>query len=170
MLYTLSKTWRCDGLRIEIKDSLIFIWCRNVDRFDTNLSDFPKSDEAISIWLVFLKVGFTPDFLKTSSFAPVAVSQQCLLTNTGKQLTGGSSPGHPVVSPTVCSPMTRVDSPTSYMSVHLRFICWSFKSELLKVLVPCSLKRKHNNKGWYILSSMSRKSIKYAKTLKLECF
>lgn len=79
MLYTLSKTWRCDGLRIEIKDSLIFIWSRNVDRFDTNLSDFPKSDEAISIWLVFLKMGFTPDFLKTSSFAPVAVSQQCLL-------------------------------------------------------------------------------------------
>ena len=28
-----------------------------------------------------------------------------------------------VVSPTVCSPTTRVDSPTSYMSVRLRFIC-----------------------------------------------
>ena len=42
-----------------------------------------------------------------------------------------------VVSPTVCSPTTKVDSPTSYMSVRLRFICWSFKSELLKVLVSC---------------------------------
>ena len=30
---------------------------------------------------------------------------------------------NPVVSPTVCSPTTRVDSPTSYMSVRLRFIC-----------------------------------------------
>ena len=37
------------------------------------------------------------------------------------------------------------------LSVRLWFICWSFKSELLKVLVPCSLKRKHNNKSRYIL-------------------
>ena len=65
---------------------------------------------------------------------------------------------NPVVSPTVCSPTTRVDSPTSYMSVRLRFICLSFKSELLKVLVPCNLKRKHSNKSRSIPSSMSRKT------------
>ena len=53
-------------LKLKIASSLI--WSTNVGRFDnhhTNLSDFPKSDETISIWLVFLKMGFTPDFLKT---------------------------------------------------------------------------------------------------------
>lgn len=67
MLSTLSKIWRCDDLRIGIKGSLIFEL--HVDRFDkyhrVNFSDFPKSDEKISIWLVFFKMGFNPDFLKT---------------------------------------------------------------------------------------------------------
>ena len=43
-----------------------------------------------------------------------------------------------------CDSITNsVDSPTSYMSVRLRFICWSFKSELLNVIAPdpYSLKR-----------------------------
>ena len=52
---------------------------------------------------------------------------------------------YPVVSPT-----NRVDSPTSYMSVRLRVRCWSFKAELLKVLVPCIIPS--------ILSSMARKT------------
>lgn len=68
MLSTLSKTWRCDDLHIEIKNSLIFESTNYVDQFDNhraNLSDFPKSDETVSIWLVFLKMSFTPDFLKT---------------------------------------------------------------------------------------------------------
>ena len=53
-------------LKLKIASSLI--WSTNVDRFDnhrTNLSDFSKSDETVSVWLVFLKMGFTPDFLKT---------------------------------------------------------------------------------------------------------
>ena len=58
--------------------------------------------------------------------------------------------GYPVVSPTVCSPTNRVDSPTSYMSVRLRVRCWSFKSELWKVLAPCIIPS--------ILSSMLRKT------------
>ena len=56
-----------------------------------------------------------------------------------------------VVSPTVCSPTVRVDSPTSYMSVRLRVRCWSFNSELIKVFVPCIIPS--------ILSSMARHSL-----------
>ena len=54
MLSMWSKTWRCDDLHIKIKGSLIFEL--QVDQFGNhhaNFSDFPKSDEKISIWLVF---------------------------------------------------------------------------------------------------------------------
>ena len=44
-----------------------------------------------------------------------------------------------VVSPTVCSPTNRVDSPTSYMSVRLRVRCWSFKLKKLHTVLCFSL-------------------------------
>ena len=46
-----------------------------------------------------------------------------------------------VVSPTVCSPTSWVDSPTPNISVRLRFICKSFKTELFKS--PCWTSQKN---------------------------
>ena len=77
---------------------------------------------------------------------PVFLSQ----SEIGMQRSGIRSFRLRVVSPTVCSPTVRVDSPTSYMSVRLRVRCWSFKSELLKAFVPCIIPS--------ILSSMARKT------------
>ena len=43
-----------------------------------------------------------------------------IYTNAGSIIIGIKNLRFTVVSPTVCSPMTRVDSPMSYMSVGLR--------------------------------------------------